>query len=424
MSDESQGVTETEVVETPAEGATEPTLASAIAEAFAEGMAATEQATYGDKDGGAAEAGARGEAGDGEDVGADASEGDEKDAGATADDSSTPEGADADDAEEELNYTVGDGGELHWSEGATLRFKADKREVEVTSLTDLVTLAQKGVFMDRRTQEWATERGQHEHRIGELEGQVQEQAKLIEVSEEALLKILFDEEALEMAREMAKPHRNPEKRRADKAEAELERRSEADKARAQKEADAASERYWTGVGEQFESMLEEDASDYPFLRAEDAPHIQQGVYNAYATFRAEIEKALVAGGRSAEEAALQSTEAAVTWLAEEEAETIRRVAEELNAVYAERLPAGASQNGSGGKRDSDPKADPEKHNRKTDAQLKRRRQGALRGSGAAGGTGSGSKPKELPSGGHDDDRTHAGMWDDINREFEEFLKAE
>ena len=323
----------------------------------------------------------------------------------------------------DLNFEVvaadGSKQDLELPEGTKLVFKGDKKTVEVGSMKDLVTFAQKGVFMERRTQEFATTERKLTEQLSGLQGAVQQRDAKLEQAEQTLLKILFDPKALKQAQDAAKPYRDPEMVKGRKAQAELERRREEDAQKVVEAVQQKSAQYWEELGGKFTSLVsaEEAAKEFPYLRSEDTPTIVAGVWQAHESFRTAVFEDLVKNGVEEQDAANRAAVAAVRWLAEEEAETLRSVAQELNGIYAARVGDKGASPASRGKAQPDPKADPTQHNERTQKKLDERSRQTLRGAGAtpSGTTTEGTPKKE---GG----QTWGDVWDDIGKEFDAFVK--
>lgn len=356
------------------------------------------------------------EAEDAEQAGEDQDEDAETEPRAKGEEEATPKPTD-----QARNFEVvledGTSTDLELPEGAKLVFKGDKRTVEVTNMQDLVTFAQKGVFMERRANEFATTERKLTGQVSALQREVGARDDKLEQAERTLLRILFDPKALAEARKAAEPYRNPEVVEGRKAKAELERRKEQEEQAAVQEIEQASQEFWSELRDTFAAQVQGEDSEFPYLREDDAPAVVMGVWQAHETFREAVQQDLISRGVSEEEAVARANMAAVQWLAEEEAETLHSVMSELNGIYAERAgkrrgPGAAQENAQ-----SDPKADPTRHNKRTQRKLDERRKQTLRGSGA---TPAGTMAEKTAD--PRDGATYGDVWNDIDREFDEFLK--
>lgn len=306
-------------------------------------------------------------------------------------------------------------------EGAKIRFKADRKQVEVESMDDLVAMAQKGVAFDRMGSEWGQERQHLTERLSSATEQVETMQGRLEHAEQILMKALFDDEARAKMAEAAEDFRNPEVVEGRRAKARLAEKEKEDEARREREAAEASEEFWGEVRQGFDEILEEGGLEY--LRPEDRDLVVNGVYGVYQSFLEGTKNELVQEhGLDEQEATERAARVAMQWLAEEEAETLRAVAEQLNEVYRSRL----GPNGDGsratpeGTRESDPKRDPDQHNKRTDQKLSGRKKSTLRGVGA---TPSGSRGRQ-DADPRDPGTTYDDVWGEIDQMFEEAQKGE
>ena len=181
----------------------------------------------------------------------------------TAEPSKTPEGEGAKPKDEKPPlYTVVDASgvelEAEWPEGAVLRFKGDKKQVEVKSYDELVTLAQKGVFMDRRAADYnaAERRWQSERESAQTQ---------LREAEELVAKVVTDREAFRKVRAVVLKYKDPEYREGREAKAALDAKAVEEAAGAEAQTTEQVSAFWEKVGDEFTSRL----AKYPTLDEDD-----------------------------------------------------------------------------------------------------------------------------------------------------------
>lgn len=318
------------------------------------------------------------------------------------------------------SYTIvdadGDEAELEWPDGAKIRFKADGKPVEVKSLDELVTYAQKGVAFDRRSSEWGRERSELSRTLSDLEQQVKD-------AEEVILKAVFgDKEVRAHLRKQLRPFRDPAVRDLAAKAQELEERKASDKQQAERQREEIAGQFWEAVDRE----LAEAMKDREYVDAEDAPAIKERFYQNYLEFRdALVEKfkgEAKALNVSEEVAVAKANEVAATYLTEENLRTVVQAFEDHYASRAGRKAGARPRNGARARpqanagdanEDLDEAADrtaAERHNQRVRSKLEQRnRPRVLRGGGAPPG-GSGA---ELPGEG----LTYAQRMEAMRREL-------
>jgi hypothetical protein len=176
-------------------------------------------------------------------------------------------------ADKPSRYTIadsqGDKYELELPEGATIRYKADGREVEVKSFDELVAKAQKGEAFDRVAQQ----RTEAVSRAESLEGNIEQQRVDFE---ETLLKICFDKEAFKAVRKAISPFRDPNVRELTRKAQAHDKRSAQDAEDQESGRSEAVQQFWERVETTIDDSVGGD--DFPLLDAEDKPEIVQKFY--------------------------------------------------------------------------------------------------------------------------------------------------
>jgi hypothetical protein len=215
-----------------------------------------------------------------------------------------------------------EGGAVDWGDGTAVTFKADRENVSVGSLDELVQLAQKGHRYDRGMNDLAVQRQAFDIQVLNLKGKVDE-------SEEILAKVLWDEEFAEQLREKGEIFRTSEGRDALRAQRELEDRKAQDTQVVQAQQTQQAQNYWGAVKNVADAMVEN--SDYPNLDERHADVIVGQLARNYASIRQNLVTRITAQaketGVDAEKAEQAADALASRYLTEE---SLKGVAKMLN----------------------------------------------------------------------------------------------
>jgi hypothetical protein len=301
-----------------------------------------------------------------------------------------PEAAEEPEPDPEPTHEYQAEGEVTWSDDATVRFRADGQDVQVSSMDELVELAQKGVYMGRRNREIAeTERG-FETREADYQDKLKQAESLLD-------KVLFDDEAYEKVKEVAGKFRDPEFREGQEAKVRETQRVAQD----QNQAQAAVREYTRQVGQRASSFFDEKMGDYEYVVADDKQGVLQEFFQGFAVVRAHMVKDAVeqarASGSDEIAARTHAEQAAFGFLTEE---ALASVMESREKRYTERL----------GSRRKTPEEKAKEHNDHVDAKLeqKRTRKSVRRG---------GAAPEPVARDTEGRPTTWDGAWSRIQDEF-------
>jgi hypothetical protein len=290
--------------------------------------------------------------------------------------------------EAETRYSVvaSDGGEFEFEplpKGAKLEFKAGGKKVAVTSLDELVGMAQQVPGLRQMETTYQTK----------LKAVGKQNAALIarlQAADHAFQELLEDDEALEKYRARAAKLKDPDYRDGLEAKRKLAERQEQDASEGEAALEEVTTEFWQEAERQFTGKLE----DYPALEAEDYPDVVRTFWGNFTAHRAALaEQALTElGTEELTEAQLEAVdEAAIAWLTEEHFEAAMR-------AHHERLERRSGRTGGGNGRrraateEEAAKAEADAHNKHVDDKLRQRDQRTLKGKGAPPGRG-GEEPK-------------------------------
>jgi hypothetical protein len=278
------------------------------------------------------------DAGDEDDEDDDSDEDEESDA-APGDDDADAEGDEEGDENEESDegessetrYTIQDAEgnrfEFQLDEGTSVTFEADGKTVSLTSMDDVIALAQKGVAFDRRSSEW----GQTE---STLKAQLEEKETTLlterQQAEELLLKALFDRTARDELRKALAPFRDPEFRKGQEAIAREAERVEREKTSQTESVEENQKQFWTTVGTHIKGAL----ADFDLLEETDARAIAERFYHGYTE---EFNAALAQAERSGLKGAAAEKDAQKRAFAYLTDKNVRRAMRSLNEDMKARL---------------------------------------------------------------------------------------
>lgn len=235
-------------------------------------------------------------------------------------------------------------------EGTTISFRADGHDLSVSSVDELVELAQKGAYFDRRMREVSD----REKSFGERETGYK--AKL-EDAEKLLEQVLFDDEAYEKVRTAAEKWRDPEYREGQKARATLEQNTQDQQRAVQDQA----QQFWNGIGEHTAAYFDKTMAEFDFLRAEDKQAVLGEFFKDYDSLRQTARTEYlgqVREGFSEQDAIKAAEQKSFQHFSRD---NLRSYMKRTNDRYAQRVPAPT------------PEADAEAHNRHVDTKLEQKR---------------------------------------------------
>lgn len=169
-------------------------------------------------------------------------------------------------------------------EGAKIVFKGDGKQVEVTTLDELVQHAQQGVNAQRVRSEFGVIRSRLESELTDVRGQISTAEQRADRAEEILYEILSDPEKYDqVARELAS-QLTPEARENAKLKADLARR-DAEASRERESAQSAQmDQFWGAARE----VVAERLPEFEFLTADDTEEALHTFYGLYVATRDQL----------------------------------------------------------------------------------------------------------------------------------------
>lgn len=310
-----------------------------------------------------AEAGSRGEAGEGEDEEQQAAA---EDDGAADRQGEGPKGSDRTPAH---RFRDGEGKFVELPADLRTDLKADGRTVTVT-MPKLIQYASQGIYADRRLSEIGEERASLHSQVSELRTQLEE-------DEDLLFRVLFpqteeDHDRIEATREELAKYADPEVRAALRKGRQADEQAAASKSEQERANQQLAQAVWDDAASRARDGLER----YEFLRESDVPSIQAELYRQYADAHGRAYQGLRG---QAERGEIRATEEQLRAAAEKAARTyaltvegLDRVMQSMNDRYAERVPTGRK---SEEERAAEAEADVDAHNTYVD---EKKRQGQER----------------------------------------------
>lgn len=211
-------------------------------------------------------------------------------------------------------------------EGATVRFKADGREV-VATLDEVVRHASMGVHADRRL----SQMGQDVRAAKDAAGK---HATALGQAEQMIEKLLTDPDYLDKVQARFERIADPEIRDALRAKQVLAERDEQDQVRQEAHEQAVYAQFWDSVSDQIKTAI----PDYSHLRAEDEEEVRSAFYGLatqqYEELHGRYSEIARQRGFSAEEADAHAERDALAVLTEE---NLKWLMGQVNGRYASRL---------------------------------------------------------------------------------------
>lgn len=280
-------------------------------------------------------------------------------------------------------YTVvaGDGAEFEFEalpKGAKIVFKAGGKKVEVTSLDDLVGLAQQVPGLRQME-------SSYQGKLKATTKQVTALTARLTAADQAFRDILEDDEKLEAYRARAAKLKDPEYRDGLEAKRKLAQKEAAESEQSEVELQQVTEQFWAEAKSQFDTKL----ADFPALDAEDYPDVVRAFWGDFTDHRNElVQQALAESGReelTKAEADLVD-EAAIAWLTEEHFEAAMDALHTKLARRSGRTGGGNGRRKAATQEEADA-AEAEAHNKHVDDKLRQRDTRTLKGKGAPPGRG-------------------------------------
>lgn len=280
-------------------------------------------------------------------------------------------------------YTVvaGDGAEFEFEalpKGAKIVFKAGGKKVEVTSLDDLVGLAQQVPGLRQMESSYQT-------KLKATGKQVTALTARLTAADQAFRDILEDDEKLEAYRARAAKLKDPEYRDGLEAKRKLAQKEEAESEEGEVVLQQVTDEFWGEAQKQFETKL----PDFPSLDAEDYPDVVRAFWGNFTDHRNELlQEALAeAGTEELTKAQLEEVdEDAIRWLTEDNFEAAMKALHTKLERRSGRTGGGNGRRKAATQEEADA-ADAAAHNKHVDDKLRQRDTRTLKGKGAPPGRG-------------------------------------
>lgn len=272
----------------------------------------------------------------------------------------------------EITDANGDRLELELTPGTKITFAADGRTVELSSMDQVVQLAQKGVAFDRVSSQQGQANSDLRRTVEALEAARKE-------DEELLLRIISDPDELARVAEALEKYQDPEFRRGQEAIRANEARAERDRQEGAAAQTQAVNDFWGAVS----SAITSDLGKYEYLDADDVGQITQDYYAQYEAKLGELVQHYTAAapqhGVSEDDAIRQAQADAAAVLNEQ---TLRQTMRTLNERYMKR--AGRAPGGGDGKAEARGRTEAERHNAHVNAKrVQRDNSRSMRSGGGA-----------------------------------------
>lgn len=281
----------------------------------------------------------------------------------TKDDEKEDEGDEPGTSRFEIVDAAGSKYELDLPDGATIKFNADGKTVELDSVDKLVQMAQKGEAFDRVTSRIGSQLGTAKGQIKELSEDAEADRELVKAiirRETGAEGALSDEEFEKLKALFDAEDADPESREAKKALAEKREREKAASEGNEEAHQQASATFWQATREQITESIE----SYPYLEAEDVAEVEQRFYAEYNSRRAELIEKFTPLAKQHGVTEAQAVAEAERIAIEEKLnrKTLRSVMKSLDSKYAKRAGKGGD-----GKREKLETKEAERHNRQIEA---------------------------------------------------------
>lgn len=280
-------------------------------------------------------------------------------------------------------YTVvaGDGAEFEFEalpKGAKIVFKAGGKKVEVTSLDDLVGLAQQVPGLRQME-------SSYQGKLKATSKQVTALTARLTAADQAFREILEDDEKLEAYRARAAKLKDPEYRDGLEAKRKLAQKEEAESEQGEVVLQQVTDEFWGEAKNQFDTKL----PDFPALDAEDYPDVVRAFWGNFTDHRNElVQQALAeAGTEELTKAQLEDVdEDAIAWLTEDHFEAAMKALHDKLERRSGRTGGGNGRRKAATQEEADA-ADAAAHNKHVDDKLRQRDTRTLKGKGAPPGRG-------------------------------------
>lgn len=280
-------------------------------------------------------------------------------------------------------YTVvaGDGSEFEFEalpKGAKIVFKAGGKKVEVTSLDDLVGLAQQVPGLRQME-------SSYQGKLKATSKQVTALTARLTAADQAFREILEDDEKLEAYRARAAKLKDPEYRDGLEAKRKLAQKEEAESEEGEVVLQQVTDEFWGEAKNQFETKL----PDFPALDAEDYPDVVRTFWGNFTEHRNELlQQALAeAGTEELSKAQLEEVdEDAIAWLTEDNFEAAMKALHTKLERRSGRTGGGNGRRKAATQEEADA-AEADRHNKHVDDKLRQRDTRTLKGKGAPPGRG-------------------------------------
>lgn len=318
-----------------------------------------------------------------------------------------PEDTQSEKGASRYSVVAADGAEFEFEalpKGAKLVFNAAGRKLELTSLNDLVTLAQDGARLP-------TVEGTYQKKLATQTKTITVLTNRLKAADQAFREIVEDDEKLEEYRARATKLTDPEYREGLEAKRKLAAKEEQEAEEGEELQTQVADEFWAEAQNQFDARLEK----FPTLDAEDYPDVVRSFWGAFQAHREQLaaDALAEAGTEDLTKEQLEAVDVdAIAWLTENNFEAA------MQSLHEKIERRSARSGGGNGRRkaateEEAAKAEADAHNKHVDDKLRQRDTRTLKGKGAPPGRG--GEREERPT-------SWQGHMDSIHEEFEKAKK--
>lgn len=265
------------------------------------------------------------------------------------------------------SVVAADGAEFEFEalpKGAKLVFNAAGRKLELTSLNDLVTLAQDGARLP-------TVEGTYQKKLATQTKTITVLTNRLKAADQAFREIVEDDEKLEEYRARARKLTDPEYREGLEAKRKLAAKEEQEAEEGEELQTQVADEFWAEAQNQFDARLEK----FPTLDAEDYPDVVRSFWGAFQAHREQLaaDALAEAGTEDLTKEQLEAVDVdAIAWLTENNFEAA------MQSLHEKIERRSARSGGGNGRRkaateEEAAKAEADAHNKHVDDKLRDRK---------------------------------------------------
>lgn len=260
--------------------------------------------------------------------------------------------------------------------GAKIEFKAGGKKLTVTSLDDLVGLAQQVPGLRQME-------ASYQGKLKTVSARLTAAEERLAAADRAFREIVESDEKLEEYRARVAKLKDPEYREGLEARRKLAAKEAEDQEAGEATLAEVTEEFWAEARNQFDTKL----ATYPTLDAEDYPDVVQTFWGNFTAHRETLleEAAREVGTRELTKAELEQIDTdAIAWLTEENFEAAMRTWHEKIERRSGRTGGGNGRRKAATQEEADA-ADADRHNKHVDDKLRQRDTRTLKGKGTPPG---------------------------------------